>query len=356
MRAPAAAPTTSVATVNVVPTPPGTVIIIDPGVAASAADDGSLRHGGSPASFDSGLTDCDIPFDQLATRAQSCTSNSGGDPGRRCEQYSRSQFTEVVQVRRNNSAFCTGTLISPQWVLTAAHCVIGDFSAASQGAAPGKDLEKDASQLTDLLVTADNVMTLNDQERERPLARAIVYGRYGGMGPTNGVYYSDDLALLQLASPYPGDAVETARVASPGGFLSMATIAGYGFSNADGGSLGRFNLTWPPLLQKSGTQFTFVPGQNSTHHSAFCQGDSGGPVLAGRDRGCRRADKVPEYRPRYVQGVISYNTLVQPNQGSPAMQWAQACMSAELMAMQDVTIKGRRDWICERTALEAGGC
>ncbi|WP_271623443.1 hypothetical protein [Bradyrhizobium sp. CCBAU 11430] len=81
--------------------------------------------------------------------------------------------------------------------------------------------------------------------------------------------------------------------------------------------------------------------------SAFCQGDSGGPVLAGRNRGCRRTDKSREFR-RYIEG-----TLVRPEFGSPEMQWAHACMTAEPMAMQDVTIKERRNWICGRTDLEA---
>ena len=228
--------------------------------------------------------------------------------------------------------------------------------AASQAATSGQDVVKNTAQLTDLLVTADNVMTLSDAEQQRRLTRAIVYNRYGGMGPTNGIYYSDDIALLQLASPYPAAAVEPARLASSGGFLSAATIAGYGFSNADNGTLGHFNLTWPPPLQKNGTQFTFVPGQNSAYHSAFCQGDSGGPVLAGRNRGCRRTDNPLEYRPRYLQGVISYNKLVQPGPGGSDMQWAHACMAGEFMAMQDVTLQERRDWICDRTALEAGGC
>ena len=65
---------------------------------------------------------------------------------------------------------------------------------------------------------------------------------------------------------------------------------------------------------------------------------------------------MPEFRPRYVQGVVSYNVLGPRTGDTTNMQNATACMAAEYMALQDITTKERRSWICTNTSLEAGGC
>jgi hypothetical protein len=174
------------------------------------------------------------------------------------------------------------------------------------------------------------------------------------MGQAPGPYYANDIALIEVAAPFPREAIEQATLAPPGSFAAESTLAGFGASNFKGGTSGRFNITWPRLLTATDGRFTFAPDDGS----AFCQGDSGGPVYAGRQRGCRPDDLAPEPRPRRIQAVISFDqpgTLVDPSTATD-IELAQSCIFSPLMSMQSVTVPELRQWICTTTNDEAGGC
>jgi hypothetical protein len=235
-------------------------------------------------------------------------------------------------------------------VLTAAHCVLKDTSAA---AATGQDGVDYVRSSTDLVVSSDFAVSLPPEDRIRAVKTATVFRGYGGRGDDPGPYYVNDVALLELDTPIAADAVDPAVLAPEDGFDASSTLAGYGLSNFAGGSIGRFNVTWPPPLTQAGDRLVFQPQDGR----AFCQGDSGGPVFSGRNRGCRPDDLSPEPRPRRIQAVISFDrpgTFV--DFSSTNMDWAESCMLSPEMSMQRVTLPAIRGWICATTSGEAGGC
>jgi hypothetical protein len=331
----------------------GPSIIVDSGTPTPA-----IRSNPQPTNFlavESGLGDCNIPFDELRTRSPFC--QGPGAEGRRCERYSPSQFPEVVAItihRLDGRFLCTGTVLAPNWVITAAHCFLQDGSTAAE-TGTDTDLTLIPPSPSSVTVKAVNALTLAEADRTIPAIRVIVFRKYGGRASQPP--YRDDLTLIELAQPFPATAVQPALLASADAFAAAATLAGYGLSNADGGSNERFNLTWPAPLIRALGQFSFTPAAGGSNRSAFCQGDSGGPVFAGRYRGCKRTDLPPEPRPRLLQGVISFD---KPGNSSDAgnefLQGSLKCMNASNMVMTDITLDERRDWICATTSNQAGGC
>lgn len=154
------------------------------------------------------------------------------------------------------SAFCSGVVLAPDAVLTAAHCV------------------NDA---------ANSVIFFRD-EAGAPTTRAIAavapHPEYRGDAIAKRVR-SIDLALVSLASPLPARFQPTAL--AQGGDIAVGQkfrVAGYGLGRENAGSTGGV-FRWAVIAAREPLSRVLLWAEDPGHGGlGACTGDSGGPVFA----------------------------------------------------------------------------
>ncbi|XP_067633374.1 trypsin-1 [Eurosta solidaginis] len=175
------------------------------------------------------------------------------------------QFPHQVSLQLRGRHHCGGSLISPTYIVTAAHCTIGQNPA----------------QMRAIVGTID---LLAGDGKSFDISKLIIHPQY------NSQTQDYDLSLIQLREPVTlGDNVKTIELAdgqSNHAANTVATISGFGATNGNLELPNRLKYARVQLWSRDFCNPQNIPGVTDRmvcagHPSgqvSACQGDSGGPL------------------------------------------------------------------------------
>ena len=170
---------------------------------------------------------------------------------------------QAVVLRMSNNGLCTGTLIAPRVVLTAAHCIVSDQRGA----------------LVPVHVQDVSVVVNGSLLEQSRVVDAIFHPNYNGATLPE-LQKGNDVALVYLETAFRTTPINLDRMTSMQRLNQVGLIVGFGKTiGYDSSSAGQKNSTPIQVIQYQNNLFT-LRSPDQTYRSA-CHGDSGGPLYFG---------------------------------------------------------------------------
>lgn len=235
---------------------PGDTFYVEAQLAVAASNAGGCCEDGQSISGQFDLHVVKPPI--LATRASLEPFIAGGKE--------TTAYENVVALTLSGELHCSGTVIAPKTILTAAHCINGYEERIAKG---------EMTYLIGSVITAP-------QKGPFPVTSGI-YPRSGDEFRYNPGNYDHDIGLVFAAAPIP---VKPAALHKPGSSPSWSdlvqkkrplTFVGFGYNKSNDGQLVGLGVKreapWPTNATDEWRFYFRADGKNT------CKGDSGGPAL-----------------------------------------------------------------------------